>query len=70
MMSVGIHSEPRSIVDRPDVQAAERERHAERDAEQQDRERPQDVEAARDDRVGPAAEVAGEQAEDHREQRS
>ena len=55
---------------RPDVEAAERERDAERDAEQQHGERPHDVEAAGDDRVDPAAEVAGEQAEDHREQRS
>ena len=69
MISSGIAFDPPSIVDRPELQAAQRQRHAERDAEDHDRERPHDVQHVADHAVGPAAEVAGEQAEQHRHQR-
>ena len=52
----------------PSLESAERERRAERDAEQQHGKRPDDVKRARDDRVDPAAEVAGERAREDRQE--
>ena len=50
-------------LDEPVDAALDRARRCEPDAQQQDREREQDVEPARDERVGPAAVEAGDQAE-------
>ena len=69
MMKIGITSESPARCDRADVEAAQRERHAERDAEDDHRERPQHVEQGSDDRVGRPAEVARYQPQDDREDR-
>ena len=58
------------IVNGPDLEAAESQRGAERHAEQDHRERPDDVQATGDHGVRPAPEVARNQAEGDREQRS
>src|SRR5882757_3838783 len=47
------------------VEAVDRERRAERDAEQHDRERVEEIEETRDHEVDPAAEVTGGEREDH-----
>ena len=67
---IGIQRLAAGDVDRPVVEAVDRERRAERDPEQDDRERPDQVEEARDDPVDDPAEVAGEQREDHRQNRA
>ena len=50
--------------DRPEFQAPERQRGAQRDAQEDHRERPDHVEDPRDHAVRPAPEVAGQEAED------
>ena len=47
--------------DRPQLQAAERQRHAERHAEDHHRERPENVEQGADHGVRPAAEETGDE---------
>ena len=55
-------------VDAEVMKAVDRERRAERDAEQHDRERVEEIEEARDHEVDPAAEVPGGERKDHREE--
>ena len=64
MIRIGIQIESPEISSGPILQPADRERGAQGDAEQDHREGPDHVQRPRDHRVGPAAVVAGEQAED------
>ena len=63
MTRVGIQRLARFDVDAEVVEAVDGERRAERDREQDHREGPDQVEEARDEPVGPAAEVAADQRE-------
>ena len=64
MTRIGIQIEPLENSSGPELEAADRERDPQREADQEDGQRPDHVERAGDHRVDPAAEVAGEQAED------
>ena len=69
MIRIGIQIESPAMAIGPELEPADRQRGAQRDPEEQHREGPDDVEHPRQHRVDPAAVVAGEQADDHREQR-